>query len=610
MSNSDDGDDDGQGDWEGAGDDGNREQGTNADAMDVGGRWEKVGRKIEITEVLIATPIWKVGTAIIAGRRETVDERWQAQSFGAAKASGGLRGFPVRSHVLLDEKGRDPDIELWGLIVSHHQAAFAMSSAETPWEVVNPDAVTVRRVRVVEIMTVTTEELVDAVTYGFKRVGVTVTNVCITGTRDREATAQVLGTSEIPPCIFVYGHGAAVLKHEEARFYSWRERRIDREMRTAVVIPSGYGLESIQLETLQRDYSIEFMGTVTFTVPTTGQVVKGKNLIIRFGTLRGTETHMIKQCPRGANGRRDQLMPLRARAEHLIAGTLPGHLQARTKREILTAEALGQSCLPQNRIAYNMVAKMGVAVDVDRHFPPMGSSPSTPIPASTLHGRRVSSTARREQAAAMAAAGTSLATAEQSEVALRAEVHELRALLAERGQPTPSDQDTMARMVQNGIEAGLKYGLEVANREMARMRKVLSHIQQTLGMPTLPEATFSDAEENEGEPAESRVAHPSPRGTTPMEAIPAIMARASLKKRTSEDMTRDQSPPSIGGQGSPISAHVTDVKRAKVQSTTPGRPDPGGSAGLSRFAYSGTKKKETTGRSTREDGSSAAQPPK
>ncbi|KAJ3119333.1 hypothetical protein HK101_007227, partial [Irineochytrium annulatum] len=301
------------------------------------------------------------------------------QSFAQATAAAGLKGYRAGGHVVLPFAEKE-GAELWGLMVPEHKAAFATAAKGAHWARVDQRAGQVRRVKVLRILPWATalkaEEVAPWIVHGFARVGVRVSNVRVTGTVDRAATAQVVGDGPIPACIFVDGHGCEVVAIEDAPAFSQWEKRVEREMRTAVIVPSRYGVASIELESLATEYAIEFMGSDVYTVPATGAVSKGKNLLARFKTLGaslwvsgaickvipartadakftqycfkcGAPDHAVKNCPR--EGRRRFTPPVTTRAEQLIAGTLPAHLKAATKRDILTAEALGKSVLPQNR---------------------------------------------------------------------------------------------------------------------------------------------------------------------------------------------------------------------------------------------------------------------
>ncbi|KAJ3143753.1 hypothetical protein HK101_003125 [Irineochytrium annulatum] len=451
------------------------------------------GKRLESTQVLIATPVWKQGVTLVQGEKETeVTEFWQAQSFAMAKAAAGLRGFPPGGHVVLPN-AEEGDAELWGLLVPKHKAAFATAIKGAKWSRVKRHEGIARRVKVLRIMpwagAVKAEAVATWVAHGFRRAGVPVTNIRVAGTTERAATAQVVGAGPIPT--FVDGHGCEVVLLDEAPTFYWKEKRVEREVRTAVVVPARFGVSSIELEFLAAEYAIEFMGTDAFMVPATRAIVKGKNLLMppcglvdapakssRYGTTKfaaycfkcGAGEHVATACSRGVGGRL-RALPATVCAEQLIAGTLPAHLKEATKRDILMAEALTKSVLPQNRLAYTIVAKMGVAVDVNRPFP-------GPPPARATTGAATT----RERVPNSQSSGDKV-------TALRTEVTELRdllkaALAGPRGlharsgaedekRSAEAASDRVAKMVQAGIEAGL----ESMRRDMAALAAAVGRLQ-------------------------------------------------------------------------------------------------------------------------------------
>ncbi|KAJ3166174.1 hypothetical protein HK101_011992, partial [Irineochytrium annulatum] len=79
-------------------------------------------------------------------------------------------------------------------MVPEHKAALATAAKGVHWTRVDQRAVQVRCVKVLRIMpwarALRAEEVTPWVVHGFSRMGVTVSNVRVTGTVDRTATAQ------------------------------------------------------------------------------------------------------------------------------------------------------------------------------------------------------------------------------------------------------------------------------------------------------------------------------------------------------------------------------------------------------------------------------------
>ncbi|KAJ3129801.1 hypothetical protein HK101_005186, partial [Irineochytrium annulatum] len=586
------------------------------------------GRRLETTQVLIVTPVWKEGETLVKeGRDVEVTKFWQAQSFAQAKAAAGLKGYPQGAHVVLPNREVE-GAELWGLFVPEHKAAFALASKGAQWERVDRRVGQVHHVKVLRIMPwarmVNAEAVADWVMHGFRRVGVQVTNVRVMGTTERAATAQVIGGSAIPTCIFVDGHGCEVVAMEDAPTFYWREQRAERELRTAVVVPARYGVASAELEALASEYPIEYMGTDTFMVPATEEVVKGKNLLVRFKTRKdlfeftkevgaslwvgggickvlplrtsdakftaycfkcGAGDHAAKACPRAPMRRRPAL-PVTTRAAQLIAGTLPAHLREATKRDILTAEALGKSVVPQNRVAYSIVAKMGVAVDVTRPRENM---------------QRV-----RESRAGDQAQG-------QEVTALRAEVRELKELLQsalaghegcsaalrrEGAGPTRDDMtaDTIAKMVQAGIEAGLA----TMHREMVALGTAVRALQgQVARMQQEVGAQGPDDGGLQPDPAVGVDSSPvSSYVTTPRRMDARDTASPLGRKRPSQDL--GSSPDRTRGDHHAVvdGRNVRTAAAKKAKPTTTGKS-------LSDFSFGSAGQRKGMGA-----GGAAARPPK
>ncbi|KAJ3154140.1 hypothetical protein HK101_001678 [Irineochytrium annulatum] len=551
----------------------------------------------------------KIGNDRHAGVKEIeLTEIWQSRAFGAAKAAAGLRGYSTGTHVVL-ENPSEADAELWGLLVPEHQAMFATKGTDAKWVMVDQQAAGIRRVKVLRIMpwapTLTAEDVEKWVVHGVNRVGMTVANVRVMGTTERAETAQVLGDGEIPTCIFVDGHGCEVVSADVASSSYWREKRAEREQRTAVVVPARFGVSSIEMESLAAEFAIEYMGTDVFMIPGTGQMVKGKNIVVRFKTRKnllaftnevdsclwvaryfckvlplrdeaakftaycfkcGDAKHVAAECRRGAGRKRSPALPATERAEQLIAGTLPTHLKEATKRDILTAEALGRSVLPQNRLAYSIVAKMGVAVDVARRFPSAASSDHavfTTPPAALMM--------------------TQLVPTEEV-AALRAEVRELKELLHTALAGTRTSPDSVHS--NGGGRMGIKAGLESMRRDMTALAAAVDRQVARTAQGSGGDGA-KDAEQEMGRTL-GEESSPASYVTTPRRRMEAVTSTPNvLRKRASQEVV--YSPERMPGPG-PLA--IDDGRVASASATKRVRHGAEGKDAKGQFEFNPTAQRK------------------